>query len=134
MIWSQHHLMLYGLCSWWSNVKWTKKQALLLYVIFYCCLSPVPPLTHQWDPFFDFITDIMFCNSTKTGKDFQHFIACQGFIDAIKLWAVTNLCQELEKIYYLFHEGWCCVIHNIPVREKLFQSPITKFQYIWCCL
>lgn len=129
--------MLYGLCSWWSKVKWTKKQTFFLYVIFDCCLSPVPPLTQQWDPFFDFIINIMFWNSTKTGKKFQHFMACQGFIDAIKLWAVANLCQELEKIYYFFHEGWCCVItylskknySSLPLQTFNIFDSICKMRY-----
>ena len=92
---------------------------------FFCCLSHIPPLTHQWDPFFDFIIDIMFWNSTKTGIEFQHFMACQGFIDAIKLWAVTNLCQELEKIYYFFHEGWCVITY---LSKKNYSSlPLQTF-------
>lgn len=121
MIHSHHHLMLHGFCSWWSNVIWTKKQALFLYVIIHCCLKPVPQLTHQWDPFVDFITYIRFWNSTKTGKEFQHFTACQGFVDAIKLWAVADLCQELEKIYYLVNESrWSIIIHLTKKNYSCF--------------
>ena len=123
--------MLYGLCSWWSNVKWTKKQALLLYVIFLLLLES-SSTTHPsaisifWLHYQYYVS--------KLHEDWQKVPTFHG-LSRFHWWHQTvgsnqSVPGTEKNILFI---SWRLMCHNIPIKEKSFQSPITTFQYIWLC-